>query len=63
MEEVYIDYQHFLYPEKVFGNPGENIIWEGNDWNGNYGKMVLLDSKYDKDTETTYRAILYARKG
>ena len=47
---VYIDYQYFLYPEKVFGNPGESIIWEGNDSDSNYGKMVLLDSKYDKDT-------------
>ena len=46
---IYIDYQYFIYPEKVFGNPGERIIWEGNDSDGNYGKMVLLNSKYDKD--------------
>lgn len=47
---VYIDYQYFLYPEKVFGNPDESIIWEGNDSDGNYGKMILLDSKFDKNT-------------
>lgn len=50
---VYIDYQYFLYPEKVFGNPGESIIWEGNDSDGNYGKMILLDSMYDKYTGTS----------
>lgn len=47
---VYIDYQYFIHPEKIFGNPGETIIWEGTDCEGNCGKMALLDNRYDMDT-------------
>jgi SAM-dependent methyltransferase len=63
---VYIDYQYFLYPEKVFENPRERIIWEGSDSDGNYGKMALLDSKYDKNTginTSTRRVELILKNG
>ncbi|MBO7449679.1 MAG: hypothetical protein J6U54_04855, partial [Clostridiales bacterium] len=36
--------------EYWFGDPRPNLIWEGTDSEGNYGKMILLDSTYDEKT-------------
>lgn len=43
-----IDYGYTLYPEKWYDNPEPNLIWQGTDSHGNTGKMILLDSKFDK---------------
>ena len=45
-----MDYKHTLYPEKWFSNPNPNIVWQGTDSEGNWGKMVLLNNTYDKKT-------------
>lgn len=37
-------------PEKWFHNPKPNLIWEGTDSHGNFGKMMLLESVYDEET-------------
>lgn len=50
---VLIDYAYTLYPEKWFNNPNPNIVWQGTDNEGNSGKMVLLNSTYDKETGIT----------
>ena len=47
---VLIDYAYTLYPEKWFSNPNPNIVWQGTDSEGNWGKMVLLNNTYDKKT-------------
>lgn len=47
---VLIDYAHTFYPEQWFDNPDKHIIWQGTDCEGNYGKMMLLNSKYEKKT-------------
>lgn len=47
---VFIDYGYTKYPEKWFNNPNANVVWEGEDNHGNYGKMVLLDSAYDAES-------------
>lgn len=47
---VFIDCGYTKYPEKWFNNPNANVIWEGEDSHGNYGKMVLLDSTYDAES-------------
>lgn len=47
---VYIDYGYTLHPENWFGKPGESVIWEGKDSDGNTGCMVLLDGKFDKES-------------
>ncbi|MGE5613103.1 MAG: class I SAM-dependent methyltransferase [Bacillota bacterium] len=47
---VYIDCGYTMYPEKWFSDSGENMIWEGTDDEGNTGRMVLLESSYDKDS-------------
>lgn len=44
---VFVDCGYTKHPEKWFNNPNANVIWEGEDCHGNYGKMVLLDSTYD----------------
>lgn len=46
---VFIDYAHTFYPEKWFNNPNPNVVWQGTDSDGNYGKMVLLNNTYDKE--------------
>ena len=45
---IYIDYGYTIHPENWFGKPGESIIWEGKDSDGNTGRMILLNSTYDK---------------
>ncbi len=47
---IYIDYGYTLYPEKWFGSSRESIIWRGVDYEGNAGKMVLLNSTFDVET-------------
>ena len=47
---VFVDYAYTQYPEKWFHNPEENLIWEGTDSHGNYGKMALLDNTYDAES-------------
>ena len=47
---VLIDYSHTFHPEQWFQNPEPNVIWQGTDSEGNFGKMVLLNSTYDTNT-------------
>jgi len=47
---VLIDYAYTFYPEKWFNNPNPNIVWQGTDSKGNFGKMILLNNTYDKET-------------
>ena len=47
---IYIDYGYTMHPEKWFNDPGENVIWEETDSEGNTGRMILLESSYDKDS-------------
>lgn len=47
---IFIDCGYTQYPEKWFNNPNANVVWEGEDSHGNYGKMVLLDSAYDAES-------------
>ncbi len=47
---IFVDYAYTLYPEKWFCNPDVNVIWEGTDSHGNFGKMALLDNTYDADS-------------
>ena len=47
---IIIDCGYTQYPEKWFNNPNANVVWEGEDSHGNYGKMVLLDSTYDTES-------------
>lgn len=44
---VFIDCGYTQTPEKWFNNPGANVVWEGTDSYGNFGKMTLVDSVYD----------------
>ena len=63
---VYIDYGYFAHPEAVFRNPGERVIWEGSDSEGNTGRMSLVGSTYDpgsRITEFTRRFELTLRDG
>lgn len=47
---VFVDYAYTQYPEKWFHNPETNLIWEGTDSHGNFGKMALLDNTYDAES-------------
>lgn len=47
---VFVDYAYTQYPEKWFHNPEANLIWEGTDSHGNFGKMALLDNTYDAES-------------
>lgn len=49
---IFVDYVYPQYPEKWFHNPNPNIIWEGTDSHGNFGKMSLLDNVYDTESRT-----------
>lgn len=49
---LFIDYGYTIYPEKWYDNPEPNLVWEGTDSHGNIGKMILLDSKFDKTNST-----------
>ena len=46
---VFVDYVYPQYPEKWFHNTNPNMIWEGTDSHGNFGKMTLLDNVYDTE--------------
>lgn len=46
---IYIDYGYTMHPEKWFADSGENVIWQGTDSDGNTGRMVLLNSTFDKE--------------
>lgn len=50
---LYIDFDCFQHPENIFGNSGERIIFEGIDSFGNYGKVTMSDSTYEKQTQIT----------
>ena len=50
---VLIDYAHTFHPENWFQNTEPNVIWQGTDSEGNFGKMVLLNSTYDANTGIT----------
>lgn len=41
---LYINYQE----GKWYDNPEPNLVWQGTNSHGNTGKMILLDSKFDK---------------
>ena len=47
---VFIDCGYTQFPEKWFNNPEPNVVWEGMDSHGNFGKMTLLDSAYDENS-------------
>lgn len=47
-----IDCGYTLYPEQWYDNSEPNLIWEGIDSHGNKGKMILLDSKFNKTNGT-----------
>ena len=49
---VFIDYAYTSHPEKWFDNTEPRIIWQGEDSEGNYGKMMLLDNTFDKKSYT-----------
>lgn len=46
---IYIDYGYTAYPEKLFNYLGEHVVWDGKDSEGNAGRMVLLESVFDKE--------------
>lgn len=50
---LYIDFNCFLHPEIFFGNPDERIIFKGTDSYGNYGRIIMSEGKYDKQTQIT----------
>lgn len=47
-------YGYTIYPEKWYDNPTPNFVWEGTDSHGSFGKMVLLDSTFDRATSTCH---------
>ena len=47
---IFVDYAYPQYPEKWFHNPNPNIVWEGTDSHGNFGKMALLENVYDTES-------------
>lgn len=49
---LFIDYNYTIYPEKWYDHPEPNIVWEGTDSHGNIGKMILLNSKFNKENGT-----------
>lgn len=46
---IYIDYGYTMHPENWFHAPGENVIWQGTDSEGNTGRMILFNSTFDKE--------------
>lgn len=50
---VYIDYGYTVHPEKWFDDPTERVIWQGMDRGGNFGRMVLSGSTFDKESGIT----------
>lgn len=47
---VFIDYAYTFWPENWFADPEPRIIWQGEDSEGNFGKMILRDNTFDKET-------------
>ncbi len=47
---IYIDYGYTTHPENWFDNPNEHLIWEGTDNSGSTGRMILLNSTFDKES-------------
>ncbi|MFG6345887.1 MAG: class I SAM-dependent methyltransferase [Lachnospiraceae bacterium] len=47
---IFVDCGYTQYPEKWFNNPEANIVWEGTDRHGNFGKMILRNSVYDAES-------------
>ncbi len=47
---IFVDCGYTKNPEKWFHNPKPNIVWEGTDRHGNFGKMMLLESVYDAES-------------
>jgi len=47
---VFIDFAYTFWPEKWFSDPEPRLIWQGEDSEGNFGKMELLDNTFDKET-------------
>lgn len=47
---IFVDCGYTQNPEKWFHNPKPNIVWEGTDSHGNFGKMMLLESVYDAES-------------
>lgn len=47
---IFVDCGYTKNPEKWFHNPKPNIVWEGTDSHGNFGKMMLLESVYDAES-------------
>jgi SAM-dependent methyltransferase len=48
---IYLDFNLFLHPEKIFGTSKERIIFDGTDHDGNYGTMRLLNETYCSSTQ------------
>lgn len=47
---VFIDYAYTFYPEKWFNIPHPNLVWQGTDSEGNFGRMILYNNTYDTET-------------
>lgn len=47
---VFVDYGYTAHPEEWFAHPGENVIWEGTDSCGNFGRMALRENTYDAES-------------
>lgn len=47
---VFIDYSYTFCPENWFADPEPRVIWQGEDSEGNFGKMILQDNTFDKET-------------
>lgn len=47
---VLVDYGYTLHPEKWFNNPSPNLVWQGTDSEGNFGRMILYNNTYDTET-------------
>ncbi|MBE5962770.1 MAG: class I SAM-dependent methyltransferase [Lachnospiraceae bacterium] len=46
---IFIDYGYTRFPEAWFNNPNDNVIWQGTDSNGNTGRMLLRENKFDRE--------------
>ncbi len=47
---MFLDFGYTEYPEQWFDNPNANVVWEGADSHGIFGKMILQGSSYDKES-------------
>lgn len=46
---VLVDYGYTFHPEKWFNNPSPNLVWQGTDSEGNFGRMILYNNTYDTE--------------